>query len=244
MVNHYALGAFGIGEWALRDFCRWGVRREKLALLPYSSQMPQEVSGADQPCALFRQDRFGIVYAGGLCHRKGIDVLLKAFASATRSYSKSVLMLVGNDQSYGAYRAMADTLGISARVLFRGPVPPQELGGILHCADLFCLPSRHDGWGVVLNEAASRGLALVASDRCGAAHHLIVPGENGVRVRAGDVRSLANALQTYVQNPILAHIHGERSHDIFRSYTPVANVRRFLSAIETWQGMQFNSRAA
>ena len=118
--------------------------------------------------------------------------------------------------------------------MFRGPVPPREMGSVFRCGDVLCLPSRVDGWGVVVNEAASMGLALIASEHAGTARHLIECAVNGYRVRGGSVRSLADAMQTYVNNPGMARLHGERSLGIIQDYAPDRNADRFLCAAETW----------
>jgi glycosyltransferase involved in cell wall biosynthesis len=97
------------------------------------------------------------------------------------------------------------------------------------------LPSRFDGWGVVLNEGASMGLALISTGHCGAAYHLIQPGENGIRVNAGSVESLAAAMAAYTRNPELAAKHGRESVRISREYSPERNAKRFVAALETWQ---------
>jgi glycosyltransferase involved in cell wall biosynthesis len=236
-INQHALGALGVGERALSDFSTWGVRTEKTALLTYSGPACNPNATPDETCASFKGSRLAILYLGALCHRKGTDTLLRAFAIAAKGRPDAVLILVGNDQSKGRYQSLAERLQISRQVLFRGPVSPDSLDNVLRCGDVFCLPSRHDGWGVVLNEAASMGLAIVATDGCGASFHLVASGENGFRVRAGSVQSLASALKTYVNEPALARAHGAVSRELHRSYTPAANTRRFLSAIHAWQAM-------
>ena len=147
------------------------------------------------------------------------------------------LVLVGNDRSGGVYERLAQSLAIQDRVLFRGPVPPKELGNTLRCGDVLCLPSRVEGWGVVLNEAASMGLALIASESVGAALHLIEPGQNGFRTRTTDSESVGAAMQAYVNDAELGPRHGERSLRLFEDYTPQRNAQRFLAAIGSFQAM-------
>ena len=91
---------------------------------------------------------------------------------------------------------------------------------VMNCDKVFVLPSRFDGWGVVLNEAASMGLALIGSDRSDASYHLIRPGVNGFQVRAGNVESLRSAHLAYVRNPWFAEKHGEASLTIAEDFTP------------------------
>ena len=77
------------------------------------------------------------------------------------------------------------------------------------CADVFCLPSRHEPWGVVVNEAAACGLPLVVTDRVGAGADLVRAGENGTVVAAEDPRALAEALAAHI-------LPSARPHDVAR----------------------------
>lgn len=239
LINRHALGAIGIGKNAIDDFRRWGVRVEKMAMVPYSSAEYDLNGPKDATIEIFCADGHPVfLFPGALCHRKGIDILLKAFAKLeARGGSEPKLVLVGNDRSGGRYQLLAKSLNIEQSVLFRGPVPPTDLGLILRCGDVLCLPSRADGWGVVLNEGASMGLALIASDAVGAANHLIEPGQNGYRTKVGDIESLSSAMQAYVNDPQLAKRHGERSRRLFQDYTPQRNAERFLNAVASFQAM-------
>lgn len=237
LVRRYALGAFGIGVRALEDFSRWGIPAEKTALLPYSAPEGSPDAEPDRTCQAFRSGRFAFLYLGSLCQRKGIDVLLRAFARVATVERDSRLILVGDGPTGGLYRQQAHCLGVAERVLFRGAVPPSALPGVLRCANTLVLPSRFDGWGVCLNEAASMGLALIASDQVGAAYHLIEPGRNGIRVKSACADALTAALLTYARNSGLAEQHGRQSRVIARSYAPGANARHFLAAVQVWQAM-------
>ena len=232
-VNQHALGAFGIGNAALRDFARWGIRAEKLELLPYSAPIYTDSTEPDEQCMHFRHGRFAFGFIGSLEQRKAVDVMIRAIGNL--SDRRAVLLLVGNDESSGRYAQLTSQLGVADRVFFRGPTSPDRIASMIASFDVAMLPSRFDGWGVALNEAALMGKPLIASDRVGAAEHLIEHGRNGFVVRAGDVRSLADAMHNYLANPALAREHGQRSREIAADFTPQRNVQRFVHAIESWR---------
>ena len=243
LVNRHALGAFGIGHRAMEDFHRWGIRREKLANLPYSPAGISREGALDEACRVFKGEGKAFLFLGGLDHRKGIDLLLAAFARATTgaaSRSTSTrwsLLLVGDDRSKGAYERQARELGIETSVLFRGPIPPGDLATALRAAEVLVLPSRYDGWGVTLNEGASAGLALIGSDACGASEELVSPGENGFVVEAGNVDSLARAMGAYVVDPELSGRHGQASRAIFAQNTPARAAERMVEALRSWEAL-------
>jgi len=111
-------------------------------------------------------------------------------------------------------------------------VPANEVGNVIARSDVLILPARHDGWGVVLNEAASAGKAIIASSATGAAHHLVVPGMNGFRFTAGRVDELAETMQRYCEDPWLARDHGLASARLFQEFTPARNAERFVEAVD------------
>jgi glycosyltransferase involved in cell wall biosynthesis len=178
IVNKKALGAFGTGIKAVEDIQRWGIRVERTAVLPYSTGELDRDAKRDMDCTRFCADSQALLFLGNLCWRKSTDILLRAFSAALcrTQHSAWKLILVGNDSSNGAYLKLAKKLGIENKILFRGPVPSEKIAGVLRCSRVLVLPSRFDGWGAVLNEAASLGLALIGSDCVGASYHLIEPG--------------------------------------------------------------------
>ncbi|MGZ8983661.1 MAG: glycosyltransferase family 4 protein [Methylotenera sp.] len=235
LVNKHAIGALGCGNLALEDFVRWGMKIEKLGLLPYSPHI-SKVNGSNPSESLSGIGENVFLYVGSLESRKGIDVLLKAFAALHRQHTdfKWVLVLVGKDFSNGAYAASAKKMDIGNSVVFQGVIPAIEIATCYLNASVVILPSRFDGWGAVINEGAAHGKALIVSDQCGAAQHLVDPGVNGFVVKAGDRRSLANAMRAYMLNPDLAARHGKASSLIYERYSPQHNARRFVEILDSW----------
>jgi len=65
---------------------------------------------------------------------------------------------------------------------------------LYQAADLFCLPSTSETWGLSINEAMACGTAILASDSVGCAADLVKTGENGAVFRSGDENNLARNL--------------------------------------------------
>src|SRR6185295_13276085 len=119
--------------------------------------------------------------------------LLEAQARLERGAEAPWLVLVGDGPESKSLRELASARNLR-RVRFAGSREPSELPGIYAAADLFVLPSRHEPWGVVVNEAMAAGLPVVLSDRVGAAPDLLVDGANGRLFPAGDAGRLADAI--------------------------------------------------
>lgn len=233
-VNRHALGALAIGATASDDFVRWGIKREKIAHLPYSISGVEWLA-PDQDIVDFAAGRRVFLYVGSLYRGKGIDLLIDAFAQITKKSPEWCLVLVGNDRTSGQYARQANRLGIAERVLFRGVISSTDIGSAFSAADVLVLPSRYDGWGMVVNEAAAMGLPLVVSDAAGAAWHVVDHAVNGFRFTSGSVRALHQAMSAYVDAPELLAPHGEASKRIFAAQASDVMAERFLSILQTWQ---------
>lgn len=235
-VRRFGVGAFGIGEAARTQFVRYGLDPVRIGLLPYSISPLSSSAVPDAKILEFANGRRTFVFVGALCSRKGVDVLLKAFAALIQHDSAKdwVLILAGPDRSGGRYARLAEKLGIGSRVMWYGVVAQSNVSEVITAADVFVLPSRHDGWGAVVNEAASLGRGLISTDRTASAHHLIEHGINGYRVRAGCVNSLRLAMEFYVRQPDLTEIHGKESRRIFQAYSPAANAARLLHQLQSF----------
>ncbi len=68
---------------------------------------------------------------------------------------------------------------MSERVEFAGFKDWNELPGEYASADVLCVPSRYDGWGLVVPEGLASGLPVIATDRMGAALEFVETGRNG-----------------------------------------------------------------
>lgn len=227
MVQRWALGALAIGEMARVDFQRWGISVDKIRYLPYSVAplLPAQGTEAVESGARF-------LFLGALCHRKGIDVLLKAFAMVLKTHPDANLDLVGADQSEGEYQKLATSLHIDARVRFLPPVSAEDVAAPISGCHVLVLPSRFDGWGVVVNEAASLGKAVIATTACGVAHHLVSHGDSGFVVAPDDVDELARCMSEYCRDGMLAVRHGAESRRLFADVSPENNARRFSAALQ------------
>jgi glycosyltransferase involved in cell wall biosynthesis len=105
--------------------------------------------------------RPSILVVGTLDPRKGQDVLLRALTRLPDVRA----VLVGPDQWQAAsIRALATELGLDGRVDFLGRVTDDELASCYRESTLVCVPSRAEGFGLVVLEAMAFGVPVVASD--------------------------------------------------------------------------------
>ncbi|MCW2778667.1 MAG: glycosyl transferase family 1, partial [Frankiales bacterium] len=106
-----------------------------------------------------------VVTVGGIEPRKGSEELVEAVALL----GPGAVLAVGGGETlwdYRAFRADVDAgaraLGVDLRVL--GPLPQQEVPDLVAAADVFALPSRKEGFGLVAMEALAAGVPVVLRD--------------------------------------------------------------------------------
>ncbi len=225
-IDKYALGFFASGIRAEEDYLKRGVNQRKIKHLYYALQPLEKTDIIPNELQNF-EFKHNYIYVGSLSQRKGTDILLKAF-SYIRDNNWG-LILVGKDTDDNYYKKIAQKLKISEKVFFTGTVNTNDINQYLSFADVFILPSRFDGWGAVLNEAASLGMPMISTEECGAAHHLIQNSVNGYVVKANSAKLLYNAMHQYCINENLIIEHSRESKKLFANFTVEANVDRLLN---------------
>jgi glycosyltransferase involved in cell wall biosynthesis len=151
----------------------------------------------DEPQVRYRPrkdlGRFHFLFVGQLIKRKRVDLLLRALAIQVMDFN---LTVIGDGPMRPVLQSLAASL-LPNRVNWLGKLSIAEIPQKMAEADCFVLPSRHDGWGVVVSEALMAGTPVICSDACGSAGVVQASGAGGVfrsGNRAGLSAWLAQAL--------------------------------------------------
>ena len=180
--------SWGIGSWAVDAYRQeFGHVRAYLNLPYYSNLDRFQVA---RP--VFSGDHFTFLFSGALTHRKGVDLLAGAFVRLAAALPQVRLKIMGQgDMEPRLKRLLAET----DRVEWVGFKDWEDLPAVYASAHALCVPSRHDGWGLVVPEGLAAALPTIATDRTGAAIDLIASGQNGWTIPAGDEEALLHAMQ-------------------------------------------------
>src|SRR5690606_34685300 len=110
--------------------------------------------------------RFNILCVAHLSPRKAQTDLLQALADLqTLDWHLTLAGSTERDPEYGAVvRDLCQTLGLEERVTLTGEVTGDTLRALFETAHLFVLPSRYEGYGMVVDEALAAGLPVICSD--------------------------------------------------------------------------------
>jgi glycosyltransferase involved in cell wall biosynthesis len=122
--------------------------------------------------------------------RKGLDILLK---SVSLLQNMDLLVHIGGDGIYlDKFKKMSTDLGVFEKCKFYGEIPPGDLLQFYSGLDIFVLASRDETFGVVVIEAMSCGLPVIAT-KCGGPEEIIT-GDTGVLVEKENPEELAQAI--------------------------------------------------
>ena len=149
-----------------------------------------------------------ILFTGKLAPRKGVDILLRALPQVLKKVEVKLVLAGSGDQR--DYQHLAQTLGISDKLHFLGRVPDDTLRLLYSSCDLFVLPSRLEGLGIVILEAMAAGKPIVATN-VGGIPEIIESGQNGILVEAGEEGKLAGAIVKVLSDNSLSRTFGENS---------------------------------
>ena len=154
-----------------------------------------------------------ILFAAKLQARKRCADLIAAYARLSPGAGQEpfpALVIVGDGEERAALEAQAAATGFKS-IRFYGFANQSELPRFFDLATVFVLPSRHEPWGLIVNEAMNAGRAVVVSDEVGARFDLVTDGVEGCVFRVGDVEAMAAALGRVLAIPATAAEMGRRA---------------------------------
>ncbi|HEX6732471.1 MAG TPA: glycosyltransferase family 4 protein [Pyrinomonadaceae bacterium] len=227
---------WGIGEFAVDGYKSEFGSGRKYFNLPYFSDLKRFNNGQHSN-GHTRQERV-ILFSGSLTRRKGVDLLAHAFVGlVAEGYDVKLRILGAGDLRQSVERQLR---GVVERVEFLGFADWQNLPSFYAEAHVLCVPSRYDGWGLVVPEGLAAGLPVIATDRMGAALEFIETGRNGWLIKAGDQNWLLEALRAAASltSDQLSSMSIQARESV-RRHTLEEGARRFLQyandAVVNWQ---------
>lgn len=136
-----------------------------------------------------------ITTVANMCHRKGIDILLRVFKDICLKHANVELKLIGAGEDLEKYKILSSDLDIDSKASFLGKLPnPNEV--VREC-DIFVLASRKDPCPLVVFEAMSCDVAIVGSNVDGIPEQL---GYGAYGCIFNEEKNLYEVLDTLISN--------------------------------------------
>lgn len=230
-----AAGGLVLGTRSRESLVALGARPDRLHVFANTIDVPAWTARADELAARRPELRAAlgagpqeivVLSVARLAPEKGLDTLVRA---VFRAGPRLRLVIAGEGPQRRSLEALAHELGVE--LLLPGDLPHDRVPELYAAADVFVLPSWHEPWGVVVNEAAASGLPLVLSDRVGAASDLLQDRVNGALVAPGDISALADAIRRYADDPAARLAAAAASRERMEGWDYPASVDNFVTAV-------------
>jgi glycosyltransferase involved in cell wall biosynthesis len=176
----------------------YGVSPDRIAVVPPGTAKPN--LGGRRP----RRSARALLCVASLIPRKGHGVLVEALRRVR--HLDWCLICVGSLRRHPPtarlVRRMISAGGLGRRITLAGEWSPERVRQAYRAADIFVLPSFHEGYGMAYAEAMAYGLPIIATS-AGAIPETVPPAA-GLLVPPGDAAALAEAVRRMLAEPILA----------------------------------------
>ncbi len=224
LIRH--AGALVAGGGMTKDFyLRMGAIEEKVfTALNSSLDMEERHSGEERLEKLRRRLKLSgktvVLFVGRLKRYKGVDTLIEAYSLLRREIDDAALVIVGDGEEAGELKSLAKIEKLSD-VHFVGNIPSNEVADYYFVSDFLVHPARFleqetvncEAWGLVVNEAMSAGLPVIASTAVGAAYDLVENDKNGFVILPEDIEALKDSMLKLCKDDELRRRMGAESRE-------------------------------
>jgi glycosyltransferase involved in cell wall biosynthesis len=179
-----------------------GFHRDKIEIIPWGSRsLPAAVDPEARPRLGLPRAGPVIVCLANFTPTKGQKVIVDAMPALVAQFPGIRAVLAGDGPELATVRDRVDALGLAGTVLFPGAFT--EPWDLLRAADVLVLASEIEGLPLVVLEAMSQGVPVVATD-VGATPEAVIDGETGFLIAPRDAGAVANAVARILGTPLLA----------------------------------------
>jgi phosphatidyl-myo-inositol dimannoside synthase len=191
------------------------VRRERIRVLPWALDPEFEAIPANAPQGKpphgYPEGRVILTVGRWQANEryKGMDTLITALPRLLTRWPELQLLAVGEGDDRAWLEDLAEKNGVNRHVHFLGGLSFEELAACYDACEMFALPSRAEGFGLVYLEAMAHGKPVIGGAH-GGAPEVIEDGVTGYLVPHGDAAQLATSIETLLSDPAMAQKMGGR----------------------------------
>jgi glycosyltransferase involved in cell wall biosynthesis len=174
-----------------RSFIEQGIPAHRIQTVPFGIQVPDRIEPEERPGEVFR-----VLYVGQINIRKGLRYLFEAFEKL--KHPRKELWIVGpRSEPTGI-----DDIAPPAQTRFLGVLKGKDLSRAYRSCHVFALPTLEEGLALVIGEALSHGLPVIATVNSGG-EDLFADGKTGFLVPVRSPGIMAEKLQALADQPAL-----------------------------------------
>lgn len=191
---------------------------DQIAVVPNGVKMTPPLP-AEVRLALRKKWRLGtgpvVLFLGRLAKRKGLPLLVSAFATLSQEFPNVRLLLVGPDEgSLPTLTGLVRHLGLQTRVTFTGLLTGEEKAEALAVSDLLVLPSTGEGLSMAALEALASGLPVILTE--GQGFEAVTAAGAGL-ITDPEVEPLAETIRSLLADPPRCRLMGRLGREVASS---------------------------
>lgn len=164
-----------------------------------------------------------LVYVGRLVHHKSVDVLINAFALVRKALPNSVVLIIGNGPERRNLETLVSKLDLQDSVHFLGECSDDDLPRFYSAADVFIIPSIHEGFCSPIIEAMACGTPVIGSN-CTAIRETM--GGCGILFEPNNIRDLAEKILSLLTDERLRRTLAKQGLKYAKSFSWKATTSR------------------
>lgn len=223
--SKYIAALLPLGEIGIETFRKYGWDKDSMYTFMYNPVLP--ILESNPNIKIKKELKF--LYIGRFYYKtKGVDVLMEAVRYLKGSWR---LDIVGG---YGANaREVMEWASKTRHVNYCGIWDSNSVVHRMRNYDVVCVPTRYDGWNLLINESIHAGIGIISTDEA-VSHEVIKKSQSGLIVKSGDAYAFANAMQYAIDNPDTVELwkhHAEKSVHLISNET----VGRYLYDIINYE---------
>jgi glycosyltransferase involved in cell wall biosynthesis len=205
-------------EWLISK----GIPNDKVALVRFPV-IPSKLLNYN----VHQTDLGDVLYLGRIVHRKGVHVFIRALSITKQRCSKIRANIAGpSDPQYlENLKSLVRKLGLTDNVSFIGVIREEEKYTLIKSHKIVVLPSLKEYTPSVLLEAQALGVPVIAT-RVGAVPEMVLDGETGLLVKAGDPYELAKSITMLIENEDLRRHFSVKAREWAKKFTLESAVTR------------------
>jgi len=231
-------GFLDVGLWSRDYYLHYGVQNERVFRVPHvideDSFQARLQSVQTERNALRREwnlhdEAIVFLFVGKFIALKNPMAFLRGLNSAFQKEQLIAALMAGD----GPMRQQCEVFSIRAGlpVKFAGFLNQSRLVNAYASADVLVVPSEHETWGIVVNEAMWSGLPCIVSDQVGCGPDLVAGQGTGDVFPLHDEAALAAAMVRFARNPVQRRACGVRARSVIQDYSVAAAVEGTVKAV-------------
>lgn len=234
-----ATGCLANGNSAQKYFLHYGAKKENIFLHKFSTLYEKDILKYPPTLEKKREIREELnidktkkvfICVGNFIYRKGYDLIIDA---AKKFKNQNILFInIGGGNKKAEYENESRKYNLK-NIIFEDFKDKETLKKYYDMSNVCIFPTREDIWGLVINEAMSRGLPVITTDRCNAGIELIEDGKNGKIIKAGSCEELINGVKGYLEKTDEELLkEGIESLSKIKNYTIEGIAKSHISVLE------------